>query len=119
VIAGLLLTVLCQTAPVPAPDAPLMPPQMIDENGVVTKITGVEPLPAGAVCLTHLKAASIRDDLVAKNARITVLEADIGKIDWPLTLGIAGGAAVVVGVIAAAAGFAIGQSSAQAIPPKK
>ncbi len=92
-----------------APDAPLRPPELVDEHGSVTTITGVEPLAPGTVCLTHAKAQSVRDDLVAKNARLEVLEAGSG-IDWPLVLAVAGLGVLAAGV-AAAGGYLAGQAS--------
>jgi hypothetical protein len=79
------------------PDGGLAPPELVDEHGTITTLDGgtLEP---GTVCLTPLKAASVRDDLVASHAQLDVYESN-PPINWPLVLGgVAAGLAV--GVVA-------------------
>lgn len=84
---------------------PVAPPQLIDIDGSITLTDGGNLAP-GTVCLTPLKAASVRDDLVDKNARLVVLEAGSMDKRW---LWVAIGAGVVATGAAAAAGFVAGQ----------
>ncbi len=87
----------------PAPmfhDAPLKPPQLVDDNGTITTITGVEPLAPGVVCLTPGRAKTIRDEL-----------ATAPSTNWPLVLGVSGGVAVVVGVVVGVVAYGAGRAS--------
>ena len=65
-------------------------------------LTGVEPLPLGTVCLDHEKAASVRDDLADKNARVASLEAHLAT-NWPVVVVVA-----VVGVVLAGTAAGVG-----------
>ncbi len=85
---------------------PVSPPQLIDEHGAITLTDGGNLAP-GTVCLTKLKAESVRDDLVDKNARLAVLEASAVDRKW---LWVAIGAGVVATGAAAAVGFVAGQA---------
>lgn len=85
------------------------PPVLIDLTGSKRTITGVEPLPLGVSCLTYDKAASVRDDIASKNARVASLEASLGT-SWPVVV-IVAAAGVVAAGIAAGAGFYAGQQS--------
>ena len=102
----LLLLALLSADPAPGvTDSPVL----IQLDGSRRTITGVEPLDLGTVCLSHDKAASIRDDLADKNARVASLEASLST-NWPLVAIVAGVGVLLVGG-AAAAGFVAGQKS--------
>ena len=80
-------------------------PVLLHLDGSRQTITGVEPLPLGTVCLDHPKAASVRDDLASKNARVASLEASL-RTNWPVAVilavaGVVVGGAVAVGVTCA------------------
>jgi hypothetical protein len=87
-------------------DAPLRPPELVDELGNVTVMRGTEDLEPGMVCLVHEQAVKVRDDKVACHAALQTMQAGSG-IDWPILLGVSGvalvlGAALGAGVAVAA-----------------
>ncbi len=104
-IAYALLMTLAQ-----APTVEIPPPQLIDTNGMIITLNVHSSLAPGTVCLTAGKAKSVRDDIVAKNAKIEVYEANQGP-GWGVTLGVAGGAAVVVGVVVGIVAYGTGKSA--------
>lgn len=124
-IHHLLIALLAATPDAGQPgefDAPVL----IDINGTSTQISdgvlapdpddasrgcfGVKQcLPQGATCLTYAKAASIRDDLASKNARVASLETSLST-NWPLVLIIAGAGIVAAGA-AAVGGYVAGRNS--------
>ena len=84
-------------------------PVLLHLDGSRQTLTGVEPLPLGTVCLDHPKAASVRDDLAAKNARVASLEASLGT-NWPVVVIVAAAGVVAAGA-AAAAGYCAGDAT--------
>ena len=97
--AILLAAILAQDAGRPGEnDAPVL----INEFGNVTTIVNGNGIPPGTACLTFLKAQSVRDDLVSKNARIASLEATpatpTGAYVLAATLGAVVGAGIALGV---------------------
>lgn len=71
--------------------------------------TVAQCVPQGVSCLAYDKAASVRDDLADKNARVASLEKSLGT-NWPVVAIVAAVGLVVAGV-AAGAGYAAGRQS--------
>lgn len=99
-------------------DSPVLidlPGRIDDLSDGAAAIEGCFPvktcLPAGTTCLTYDKAASIRDDLAAKNARVASLETSLST-NWPLVVIVAGLGVLAAGA-AAAGGYIAGQASAK------
>ncbi len=94
------MTALLLAALLAASDTPLKPPELVDDAGNITTITGVEPLAPGTVCLTPLRAKTIRDEL-----------ATAPSTNWALVIGVAVGSSAVVATIVGVIAYGAGQSA--------